>query len=190
MLSRPRKPPEKRCLPRTSLRLTHQVKLISSFWKTRGEEAPVALAARAGHLVDPPAGPGVHRRIDVAEVELVGRNLAVGVHVPFAQEQHELLLGELRVDPGQGDHVKGQVPGGVPGVFPLVGHGDHVAVEQVRASRALRPLLRDSGGGGRFGIARRASPRRRSGRTASSRAGPRRPAGRRRRCLGAKLGAG
>ena len=31
MLSSPRKPPEKRCLPATSLRLTHQVKLISSF---------------------------------------------------------------------------------------------------------------------------------------------------------------
>jgi hypothetical protein len=35
MLSRPRKPPAKMCLPLLSLRLTHQLKLSSSLWKTR-----------------------------------------------------------------------------------------------------------------------------------------------------------
>ena len=39
MLSRPRKPPAKRCLPAMSLRLTHQVKLISSFWNTRDRKS-------------------------------------------------------------------------------------------------------------------------------------------------------
>jgi hypothetical protein len=40
----------------------------------------------------------VHRRVDVAEVELVGRDLAVGMHVPLAQEEQELPLGEGGVD--------------------------------------------------------------------------------------------
>ncbi len=35
MLSSPRKPPEKRFRPSGSFRFTHQVKLSSSFWKTR-----------------------------------------------------------------------------------------------------------------------------------------------------------
>ena len=76
-------------------------------------------------------GPGMHRRIDVAEVPLVGRNLAVGVHVALAQHQLELLLAEIRVHQRQGEHVEGQVPGRVPGVLPLVRHGDHVAVVHV-----------------------------------------------------------
>ena len=46
----------------------------------------VPLAACPGHLVDPPRRPGVHGRIDVAERELVGGDLAVGVHVPLAEE--------------------------------------------------------------------------------------------------------
>ena len=35
MLSRPRKPPEKRSLPSLSWRFSHQVKLSSSLWKIR-----------------------------------------------------------------------------------------------------------------------------------------------------------
>ena len=76
-------------------------------------------------------GPGVHRRIDVAEVPLVGRNLAVGVQVVLAQHQLQLLLAEILIDQRQGNHVKGQVPGGVPRIFPFVRHRDHVAVVHV-----------------------------------------------------------
>ncbi len=39
MLSRPRKPPPKRLLPSGSSRLSHQVKLSSSFWKTRSRKS-------------------------------------------------------------------------------------------------------------------------------------------------------
>ena len=48
-------------------------------------------------------GPGMHRRIDVAEVPLVGGNLAVGVHVALAQHQLELLLAEIGIDERQGE---------------------------------------------------------------------------------------
>src|SRR6185312_17262092 len=56
------------------------------------EEEPIAPATRAGHLVHPPAGPGVHRRVHVPERELVRRQLAVGMHVPLAEQENELLL--------------------------------------------------------------------------------------------------
>ena len=39
MLSSPRKPPSKTLLPWKSLRLTHQVKFSSSFWKARSRNS-------------------------------------------------------------------------------------------------------------------------------------------------------
>ena len=39
-------------------------------------------------LVDAPGGPGMHRRIDVAERPFIGGQLAVRMHVPFARQQH------------------------------------------------------------------------------------------------------
>ena len=97
------------------------------------EEQPVGHAGHAAiDLVDAPHRPGVDRRVDVAEGPLVGRDLPVGVHVPLAQEQDQLGLGELGVDHGQRDHVERQVPGGVPRVLPLVGHRDDVLVVEVR----------------------------------------------------------
>ena len=49
----------------------------------------------------------------------------------LAQHQPELLLAEVRVDEGQRKHVEGKIPGCVPGILPLVRHGDHVAIEHV-----------------------------------------------------------
>ena len=53
------------------------------------------------------------------------------MHVPLAGQERELLFGKIRIDQGQRDTVKGQVPSGVPGVLPLVGHGDNVGVVEV-----------------------------------------------------------
>src|SRR6476646_865622 len=39
MLSRPRKPPSNRLLPSASLRLTHQLKFMSSLWKMRSRKS-------------------------------------------------------------------------------------------------------------------------------------------------------
>ena len=132
MLSRPRKPPSKTFRPVRSLRLTHQVKFSSSFWKQLlSHSRSPSPRSRLFQPVGEDGGPGVDRRVDVAEVPLVGRDLAVGVHVPLAQHQLQLLLAEVRVDERQGEDVEGEVPGRVPGVFPLVGHGDDVAVVHV-----------------------------------------------------------
>lgn len=91
------------------------------------EELGVPLAGQfLLELIDPTRRSRVDRRIDVAEVPLVGRELAVGVHVPFAAEQDELTLGPFQVQPGQGDAVERRVPGREPGVFPLVGNRQHV----------------------------------------------------------------
>ena len=86
-------------------------------------------------LVEAERGPGVHRRIHVAEVPLVGGNLPVGVEVEIAQHQQQLLLGEIEIHQRQGDRVEGQVPGRIPRVLPLVRHRDHVGVEHVEPLR-------------------------------------------------------
>ena len=70
---------------------------------------------------------GVH----VAEGPLVGRDLPVGMHIPLAQHQRELLLCEVRVHERERNTVKRQIPSCIPRIFPFVGHGDNVSVVQV-----------------------------------------------------------
>ena len=86
--------------------------------------------------------PGVHRRVHVVEGPLVGRQLPVGVHVPLAQDEQQLLLGEIRIDQRQRDAVEGKVPRGVPGILPLVRHREDVGiVEVLPAAVAAVPAL-------------------------------------------------
>ncbi len=109
--------------------------------KDADEECAVAAAvALLVDLVDAPRGPGVDRRVHISEGPFVGRELAVGVHVPFAEHEHELLFSEIRVDESERDAVKSQVPRGIPGIFPLVGHGDDVGVVEVQ------PIMIAAGG--------------------------------------------
>ena len=37
-------------------------------------------------------------------------NLAVGMHVPFTQEEQQLILGEVTIHHCHSDHVEGEVP--------------------------------------------------------------------------------
>ena len=83
-------------------------------------------------LVNAPGGPGVHGRVYVAKSPFVGGQLPVGMHIPFAEEQNELLLGEVGICERYRNAMEREVPGGVPGVFPLVRHGDDVFVVKVR----------------------------------------------------------
>ncbi len=86
------------------------------------EEGPVARAAAAAlDLVDAQGRPGVHGRIDVAQRPLVGGDLPVGVHVPLAQEQEELRLGEVRIDEGQGMQWKARSHAAYQGYSHLSG---------------------------------------------------------------------
>jgi len=60
------------------------------------QECAIALAvAFLVDLVHAPRGPGVYGRIDVAEGPLVCGHLSVGMHVPLAQHQNQLLLGKI-----------------------------------------------------------------------------------------------
>ena len=100
------------------------------------EELAVALAADRGlALVDEQRGPRRHGRVDVAEVPLVGRDLAVGVHVARVQEQLDLFLGEVDVHERERRAVEGQVPRREPRVLPRVGHRDDVGGGHVEPRR-------------------------------------------------------
>ena len=167
-------------VPLGSLRFTHQVKLSSSFWKTRSRKAR---SARAGDpavdLVDAPGRPGVDGRVDVAEGPFVGGQLAVRVHVPLARQLRQLQLGELGIDQRQRDAVEGEVPRGVPRVLPLVRHRDDVRVVEVLPAVVAPRLARFAAAAARPGR-RPARRRHRSSRTACSRAARRTPAAARR----------
>ena len=114
------------------------------------QERDVALAAvlLAVDLEHAPRGPGVHRRIHVAERPLVRRHLAVRVHVPLAREQHELVLGELRIDERQAESQwNARSHAAYHGYSHLSGIEITSALFRCAHSR-LRPCLRLSGGGG------------------------------------------
>jgi hypothetical protein len=95
-------------------------------------------------------GPGLHWRVHVAEVPLVRRKCAVRVLEPLPAQQDQLVLSERRVDVRQGHAVECQVPGGEPGILPLVRHRHDVegveaappAVPPGRAARGRRRLGR------------------------------------------------
>ena len=57
------------------------------------------------------------------------------MHVPLTKQKDELLLGEIGINQCDGNAMKGEIPGGVPWVFPLVRHGNDVFVVE------LRPIL-------------------------------------------------
>ncbi|HEX6478176.1 MAG TPA: hypothetical protein VF043_04975 [Ktedonobacteraceae bacterium] len=53
------------------------------------------------------------------------------MHVPLVEQQEQLVLGEGAIDQSHRHAVEGQVPRGVPGVLPGVGHEDEVVVREV-----------------------------------------------------------
>ena len=136
-----------------------------------GEEVEVPAAVEREHLE---RRPRLDRRVDVAEVPLVGGQRPVRVLEPLPAEQHQLVLGEPGVDVGQRHAVEGQVPGGEPRVLPLVGHRQDVEGVEVPPAR-VAPVR--APGGGPAGPGRRpARSPRRSCRTAWTRASRRTPA--------------
>ena len=92
----------------------------------------------------------MHRRIHVAERELISRNLPARMHVPLAQQQNQLLFREMRIDFRECHHMERQIPRRIPRELPVVRHRHHVPVVQMRPPGvpALPPALR------RFGLRR------------------------------------
>src|ERR1700730_9166743 len=73
----------------------------------------------------------MHGRNNVSQSPFISRYLPVGVHIPLAEHQRELLFCEVRVDQGKRSAVECQVPSRIPRILPLVRHGNHVSVVQV-----------------------------------------------------------
>src|SRR5205809_6768346 len=69
------------------------------------KKSAITLPARTSHLVNAPGGPGVDGWINISTRKFVSRNLAVRLHVPFAQGKIELLLREVRIDCRKWNHV-------------------------------------------------------------------------------------
>ena len=96
------------------------------------EENAVRRAGAAGvGEVGAQGGPGVDRRVGVAEVPLVGGEASVGMHIPFLEQELELVLGQRGVGEREGDGVEGEVPAGEPRVFPIVGHRYDIMRDEV-----------------------------------------------------------
>ena len=96
------------------------------------EPDDVALAGiRLLDLVGVNRRPGVDRGIHIAEIPLIGGDLAIGVHVAALQHAFQLVLAEVLIDHGQGRDMEGQIPGGVPGIFPFIGHRNDFRVVHV-----------------------------------------------------------
>src|SRR5580704_13564184 len=74
-------------------------------------------------------GPSMHRRIHIAEVPLIGRDLAGWVEEELLQHQIKLSFSKVGVNRSQGNGVKGQIPRCIPRIFPLVEHGDDVGIQ-------------------------------------------------------------
>ena len=74
---------------------------------------------------------GMDGGIHVAEVPLIGRDLAVGMEVGLAEHQLELLFGEIGIHGRKRDRMERQIPGCVPGILPFVRHRDDVVVDHV-----------------------------------------------------------
>ena len=64
------------------------------------------------------------------------------MHVPLTEHQDQLFLGKGRIHQRQRNAVKREIPGGIPGILPLVRHGDDVGVVDMRPIRvaSMEPL--------------------------------------------------
>ena len=103
------------------------------------EENVVGRAGTAGvGKIGTQRGPCVDRRVGIAEIPLVSGQASVGMHIPFLEQELELVFGQCGVGEGEGDSVKGEVPAGEPRVFPVVGHGDDVVGDEVAPLEVAR----------------------------------------------------
>src|SRR3989475_9975939 len=71
-----------------------QQQLVKHFF----QKPAIRYAAKAPfYFVNTPRGPGMHRRIYITKRPFIGGELAIWMQVPFAKQQDELFLGEIRI---------------------------------------------------------------------------------------------
>src|SRR5262249_32563577 len=87
-------------------------------------------------------GPGVDRWISITKIPFIGWNLAGRMLIELLQHQVELVLGKIEVNSRECDRVEGQIPRGVPGIFPLVRHRYYVLVDHVTPGTVPNPADR------------------------------------------------
>lgn len=73
----------------------------------------------------------MHRRIDIAEIPFIGRDLSRRMQEQPDKQQIELLPGKIDVDRGERQRVKGKVPSRKPGIFLFVQHPDDMIADHV-----------------------------------------------------------
>src|SRR4051812_41084821 len=86
----------------------------------------------------------MNRRVYIAEVPFVSRDLSVRVHIPFSEEKYELRLGKIGVDPGDRDTVECEIPCRIPWIFPFVRHRNNIGIAHMPpvGVTSLLPLFR------------------------------------------------
>jgi hypothetical protein len=115
----------------------------------------------------------MNRRVHVGKLPFVSRDLAVGVHVPFAQEQDQLLLGELDIQRANGTIWNALSQAAYQGYSHLSGIEMMSRLNRCFQSE-LRPFLRASSSAGQAGSPS-AMSKRRNDKTAWSTAARRMP---------------
>ena len=178
MLSSPRNPPAKRCLPFGVLAIDPpgevEQQLLERARAGTADRAARARRSSCRRASTPRRAPAGSRRRTQTRTPGI---CPLGCMYHSRRNSTSCSLANSRIDARQREHVKRQVPRRVPRILPLVRHRDDVAIEQVRpvvVAAGLRALPAAAAAPGR----RRASPSRRSDRTACSRAARRRPGGR------------
>ena len=121
----------KNILPLRVLPVDPPVEILHEALKRSFQETNVGSPQFAFDIEEEQCCPCMDRGIHVAEIPFVRWDLSVGMGIQIPQHEEQLVLGEVEVHKRQGNCVKSQVPSGIPGIFPLVGHRDDVAIQHV-----------------------------------------------------------
>ena len=93
--------------------ITLPIEVQNQFMEAPLQELHIPVPLGGGHLVHSPHRPCMHGWVDIAEVELICRDLPVGGHVPLPHKKDQLLLGKFWVHFCEWNHVESQVPRGI-----------------------------------------------------------------------------
>ena len=132
ILSKPRNPPSKILLPFTVFSVDPPGKIDQQFLKNLFQEMEYHHTCLFFfNTIYLHCGPCLYRRIYIAEIPFVSRQLSIGFHIPFPHDQQQLVLGKSRIHHRHRNTMKSKIPCGIPGIFPFIGHGNNILVFQM-----------------------------------------------------------